>query len=133
MRFENRPLVRQGSKRFGRIFGFAVQNVAADAGIVYAADLADTVGFVSFESPQTAVYSFTAVNSEDAPWEIYVLDEPFTDAERYIPQAYACALTGDGSLLVEAGKWIYIHCPYNGFTGETAPEGCALSWTSIHA
>ena len=95
--------------------------------IVYADDLFSGSGFAAQQCEMTCVYDFTPVNSEGVEWEVYVLDEAFPDADRYIPQAYESVLRGSGSLSITEGQWIYVYCPCNAFTMLEPPEGCALS------
>lgn len=96
--------------------------------LVFADDLFDGYGFVHKQCDATGVYDFASINSEGIIWEVYILDKEFTDAERFIPQAYPCALKGDGSVSVKEGEWIYVYCPCNQWTMQEAPEGCAYSW-----
>ena len=81
----------------------------------------DNAGFTTYINDTTATYSFTS-SSEDVTWSIYVLDEVFEAAPRYIVQAYDPALEGDGTLEIEAGKYIYIQCSVNGFTADEPTE-----------
>lgn len=96
--------------------------------LIFASDLFDGYGYVHQLCDQTGVYDFSAINSDGVTWEVYILDKEFDDAERFIPQAYEKALSGNGSLSVKEGEWIYIYCPCNQWTMQVAPEGCAFSW-----
>ncbi|MCD8085052.1 MAG: hypothetical protein LUF28_01765 [Clostridiales bacterium] len=59
----------------------------------------------TFTVPEDGSYSFTVSNAagQTVTWEVYVLEEPFEDATRYIPQAYEPCLTGSGTLSLTAG------------------------------
>ena len=83
-------------------------------------------GYVEFiaGAEETANYLFTAENSEDAGWLVYVFDEKFEDGPRYIGQAAEPALVGDGMITVEAGQYVYVYCSANEFT-EDAPNEIA--------
>ncbi|MCD8085053.1 MAG: hypothetical protein LUF28_01770 [Clostridiales bacterium] len=73
----------------------------------------------TFEAEASGTYLFTIENGaghEDATWKIYVLEEPFEDATRYISQAYEPSLTGAGSLEITAGSWVYCFCSVNAYT-----------------
>ena len=85
--------------------------------VVSAKDGFDNAGFSVFYNDTPATYSFTS-SSKDITWTIFLLDEEFEDAVRYIPQAFEPALEGDGTLEIEAGKYIYIQCSENGFTAD---------------
>ncbi len=94
---------------------------------VKASDLYSGYGYAKKEVTETAVYDCKSENSTDGLWKVYILDEEFTEAERYIPSAYRAALTADGSVEACKGQWIYVYCNANEWTGETAPEGAAFT------
>ena len=96
--------------------------------LVFASDLYNGYGFVHQQCDTTGVYDFAPINSDNITWEVFILDREFNDAERFIPQAYERALSGGGSLSLKEGQWIYVYCPCNEWTTQTAPEGCAFSW-----
>lgn len=94
--------------------------------ILEAKDCFSNAGYVEFiaGAEETANYLFTAENSEDAGWLVYVFDEKFEDGPRYIGQAAEPALVGDGMLTVQAGQYVYVYCSANEFT-EDAPNEVA--------
>ena len=96
--------------------------------VVLADELFSGYGFRHQQCLESGIYRFTESNSANVKWKVYILDREFTDAERYIPQAYSCALEGNGVIRLEKGTWVYIYCPCNEWTGAEAPEGCAYSW-----
>ena len=96
--------------------------------VILAADLFSGYGFWHQICSESGIYRFAETNSPDVKWKLYVLDKEFTDAERYIPQAYSCALEGNGVIRLEKGSWLYVYCPCNEWTGAKAPEGCAYKW-----
>ncbi|MBQ6265072.1 MAG: hypothetical protein IJK60_06445 [Clostridia bacterium] len=81
----------------------------------------DNFGVTALICDATETYSFTA-SDENTTWSVFVLDEEFADDARYLPQAETPALEGDGTLEIEAGKYIYILCSENSFSGETASD-----------
>ncbi len=101
---------------------------AREASTVSAAELYSGYGFCHQHCIESGYYRFTAENSQGVTWQVFLLDEEFTDAERYIPQAYEKALEGSGVVHINAGKWIYVYCSCNEWTGARAPEGCKYSW-----
>ena len=94
----------------------------------FARNLYDGYGFAHYQCEKTGVYDFSSADSAGIVWEVYLLDSEFNDAERFIPQAYQCALKGDGSLQIEQGQWIYVYCPCNSWTAEEAPENCSYTF-----
>lgn len=68
-------------------------------------------------------------------WSVYVLDEEFTDAWRFLPQAAHPAVTDlDSStdLPLKAGQYVYCICSLNAFTASPAADGAgALSITPV--
>lgn len=70
----------------------------------------------------------TYCDNSDVTLEIYVLDEEFQDALRYIPQAYEPAAIDDAMIHVTEGQWIYIHCSDNSFT-TSEPSDSEISWS----
>lgn len=81
----------------------------------------DNFGITALICDATETYSFTA-SDENTTWSVFVLDKEFADGARYLPQAETPALEGDGTLEIEAGKYIYILCSENSFSGETASD-----------
>ncbi|MCD8366556.1 MAG: hypothetical protein LUC48_00805 [Clostridiales bacterium] len=79
----------------------------------------------TFSVPEDGSYAFTVSNADGAEvtWEVYVLEEAFEDATRYIPQAYAPCLTESGTLTLTAGSQVYCICSVNAFTGDPLDEG----------
>jgi hypothetical protein len=96
--------------------------------VVRAEELFSGYGFRHQQCEESGIYRFTETNSADVKWQVFILDKEFTDAERYIPHAYTCALEGNGVIRLEKGNWVYIYCPCNEWTGAKAPDGCAYSW-----
>ena len=88
-------------------------------------------GYAKILAPKTGLYNFEPVNSEGIDWEVYVLDEEFTDAERYIPQVYDPVVVGQGAANIEEGKIIYLYSSANSWTMIETPEGCVCRITFI--
>ena len=87
-------------------------------------DVWEAYGYSHFKAEKTGVYNFKPVNSEAVQWCVYLMDEEFPDAERYIPQVYDMALDGEGALNIPEGKFVYVYSTANGWTGIETPEGC---------
>lgn len=75
-------------------------------------------------------------NGNASEWQVYILDEEFTDALRYLPQANApdftvpdkTTLNEEGNYItVNEGQWLYIYCSENAYTADNPIEG-SLSW-----
>ena len=94
--------------------------------LISCADGYDNAGFVGFEAEQTGTYTFTAQGGEGIEWAVYLFDEEFSDGPRYISQAAEPLLTEDGSLTVEAGKFLYVYCSANAFTDLAADSDAKL-------
>ncbi|MCD8382957.1 MAG: hypothetical protein LUC30_08640 [Clostridiales bacterium] len=106
-----------------------ITTVTVDASEVY-----DSIAY-SFQAPQSGTYQATSVttegfspadvgcDAEEVVWSFYVLDEPFDDAARFLPQAYDSVLEGDGSFEVTQGQYVYCLCNINAFTADEMPEG----------
>ena len=75
---------------------------------------------------KSGTYSFSAKASSEGEWEVYIFDEEFKDGWRYISQASAPALRGDGTIEITKGKYVYIYCPINAFTSEYPDEKAYL-------
>ena len=89
-------------------------------------------GFVELidGASESAVYTFTAENSEAVEWWVYVLDEAFDEGFRYIKQIAEPALVGDGTISVEAGQYVYVYCSANEFTNGVVDENATLKVTA---
>ena len=92
---------------------------------VTAAQSFDNAGVSAFICDAKEKYSFTS-SDPDVKWDIYILDEPFTDGARYLSQAKAPRLSGDGALDIEEGKYIYLRCSDNAFTSESGTPSDAV-------
>ena len=59
------------------------------------------------------IYSLAADN---LVWKVYLMEEPFIDTPRFIPQAgYEAVVIGDGSVEIEEGTYIVIYCSQNSY------------------
>lgn len=97
--------------------------------LIDAAPLFYGYGFSSFICEKDGVCRFSEQNPGELTWKVYILDAVFDDAERFIPQAYDCALEGNGSISLKKGDIVYVYCPYNEWTDVPAPEGCRMAVT----
>ncbi len=63
--------------------------------------------------------------SDTITWDVYVLEEEFDDAWRFLGQAYYPAileLNGSVDLTLKAGEYVYCVCSLNAFSGSAAPD-----------
>ncbi len=119
------------------VIGFeASEEGQADATLmtVDASEVYDSGSF-SFQAAQSGTYQAVSVtaegfsptdvgcDAEEVVWSFYVLDEPFDDTIRFLPQAYDSVLEGDGSFEVTQGQYVYCLCNINPFTADRIPEG----------
>lgn len=93
-----------------------------------AKDCYDEAGFTELIAGAEAALDieFTAVDSENVEWSIYVFDEAFDDGFRYISQSSEPVLTGDGTVSIEAGQFVYVYCSVNEFTADAPDENAKL-------
>ena len=98
---------------------------------IAAKDCYGDAGYMEFVAgaETSATYTFAAENCETAEWSVYVLDEAFDDAFRYIGQSEEPVLVGDGTISVNAGQFIYLYCSANELTDITAGENEKLNIT----
>lgn len=78
----------------------------------------DNDGFTYFECKETGKYQFEKKDSDDVTWTVYVLNEQFDDAPRFIPQVFDKAVEDDGSIDIKEGQYVYIQCSENAFTAD---------------
>ena len=74
-------------------------------------------------------YTFTSENSDSVEWAVYILDEAFDDSFRYIKQVTDPVLTGDGTIFIEQGQYVYVYCSANEFTTGVVDENACLNVT----
>ena len=98
---------------------------------VTAKDCYGNAGYIELiaGAEKSAAYTFTAENSEEVAWSVYVLDGAFEDGYRYIAQFTEPVLVDDGTISVDAGQYVYIYCSVNEFTTDTANENAKLNIT----
>ena len=77
-------------------------------------------GAAVFEAEKDQSYTVTC--DGDASWSIYVRDEAFEEATRYLEQAEEPVLTGEGIFTVSEGQYVYCLCSENAFGEDEAPE-----------
>ena len=106
-------------------------NTNNDFATVLAKDCYGSAGYTELiaGAEKSAVYNFTAENSADVEWSVYVLNEAFEDGYRYIAQFTEPVLIGDGIISVDAGQYVYVYCSVNEFTAEVADENAKLNIT----
>lgn len=84
-------------------------------------------GFYAMQLEESGMF-FAYCGNPDITLEIYVLDEEFQDALRYIPQAYEPSAIDDAIISVDEGQWVYIYCSDNSYTTSEPSEG-EISWS----
>ena len=99
--------------------------------VIEAKDCFDDAGFVEFiaGAEEASEYTFAAEDSDTVEWNVYVLDEAFDDGFRYIKQAAEPVLTGNGTIFIDEGQYVYVYCSANEFTTETVDENAKLNVT----
>ena len=90
--------------------------------------------FAYFVAEDSGNYTFTAKNSDSIGWAVYILDEEFPEAHRYIIHAEQPELEGTGNielgtLPVKAGQYVYIYCSVNAFTADEPDASASLDVT----
>lgn len=84
-------------------------------------------GFTCWVCDATGSYNVSADSgSEDVTWSVYVLEEEFEDADRYIAQAHDPVLEGSGTLSLTEGQYVYVKCGANDFTADGPVDGGRL-------
>ena len=101
--------------------GFPRLIINSEPYVVTAKDGFENAGVTALICDATETYSFKA-SSAETMWTIFVLDEEFTDGARYLAQAKQPALEGDGTLKIDAGKYIYILCSESMFSADAASD-----------
>lgn len=96
-----------------------------DGFIVSAQNLYKDEGWGWFFCGKSGTYHFKVTGAKEdiySPsadhlvWKVYLMEEPFIDTPRFIPQAgYEAVVTGDGSVEVEEGTYIVIYCSQNAY------------------
>lgn len=96
-----------------------------DGFIVSAQNLYNDEGWGWFPCDRSGTYHFQVMGAKEdiySPsadylvWKVYLMEKPFLDTPRFIPQAgYEAVVTGDGSVEVEEGTYIVIYCSQNAY------------------
>ncbi len=90
--------------------------------VVTAKSAFEEAGVTAYICSETAEYQFDADDDDDTVWKVYVLEEKFEDANRYLSQAQTPVLIGDGVIEIKEGNYIYIECSSNAFTADAPSE-----------
>ena len=118
---------------FAMVMSFAAcgANEEKSFATVNAKDCFGGAGYTEFiaGAEESGEITFEAVDSENVEWSVYVFDEAFDDGFRYISQSAEPALTGDGTVSVEEGQFVYIYCSVNEFTADSPDENAKLNIT----
>jgi hypothetical protein len=82
-----------------------------------------------YKVEKSGSYKFTdPVSDNDTMWDIYILDEEFEDAPRYISQAYTSQGSTPVTLELKEGQYAYCICNKNQWTVDEAVD-CKLTIT----
>ena len=98
-------------------------NNASESYTAYCADCFDS-GFYAFVAGFDSDYTFNVKGS--AEWDIYILDDKFTDELDLICERHTPALKGDGTLSIKKNAYVYCRCSVNAKTAEAPDAGSAL-------
>lgn len=98
-------------------------NNASSSYTAYCADCFDS-GFYAFVAGFDSDYTFNVKGS--AEWDIYILDDKFTDELDLICERHTPALKGDGTLSIKKNAYVYCRCSVNAKTAEAPDAGSAL-------
>ncbi len=96
---------------------------------VKAQDCFEGSGYTHFVCPESGRYVFDTQNSDGVEWTVYIIDSEFPGEEKYIKENYSPELKGAGSLNIEAGQYIYIHCSVNSLTANEPNTEAVYSFT----
>lgn len=101
---------------------------------VKVADGYENAGFTMYVCEETGTYEFFTEDPKETgvEWEVYLLDEEFDDAVRYIPQAYEkVSLKDDRYLDIKEGQYVYVYCSENAFTGGDADNEATYTFSIV--
>jgi len=87
-------------------------------------------GFTCFIANSNSEYTVDFDTDGGAvEWKVYLLDDKFPDANRYLPQEYEPALTQSGKLKVTKGQYVYVQCSVSSYSEEKPYEGATVTFT----
>ena len=93
----------------------------------------DHLNTAEYKVTTDGTYKFQCEPSDKkAYWDVYVLDEPFEDAFRYLSSAYTPALKAtneSNTIKLKKGQYVYCICSENSFTDEGTSDNfkCPLT------
>ena len=85
----------------------------------------DGNGYGWYLCNQTGTYQFQisgenkdiySKDLSDIVWKVYLMDKPFADAPRFIPQAgYEAVIVGNGEIEITKGTYVVVYCSQNAY------------------
>lgn len=90
------------------------------------ADGFENRGFTTFVCKKGGTYAFKA-SSPKLSWNVYVMDEPFDDAVRYIPHSCKPTTKANGSVTLDKGQYVYVECGVSAYSDDKAPSSPTLT------
>ncbi len=73
----------------------------------------DNMSTYCFIPEKTGSYTFKKSGNDDIPWQVYVLDEEFSDGIRYLYSNYEPDGTTEFTADIKAGQYVYLICTEN--------------------
>ena len=127
IRFNNRPeiILVELNTNEDATWDFSEIHGSEEGFIVSAQNLYNEGGWGWFPCSKSGTYHFQVMGAKEdiySPatdnlvWKVYLMEEPFIDTPRFIPQAgYEAVVIGDGSVEIEEGTYIVIYCSQNSY------------------
>ncbi len=69
-----------------------------------------------FKVTEDGSYTFKHSGNDDVPWNIYILDEKFTDGIRYLYSNYTPDGITEFTVRLKSGQYVYLICTENEWT-----------------
>lgn len=69
-----------------------------------------------FEVTEDGSYTFSHSGNDEVPWNVYVLDEEFTDGIRYLYSNYEPSGVTEYTADLKSGQYVYLICTENEWT-----------------
>lgn len=82
----------------------------------------DSFAVHCYEVTADGSYSFTHSGNDDVPWNIYILDEKFTDGTRYLYSNYVPDGETEFTADLKAGQYVYCICTVNEWNSDAEAD-----------
>ncbi len=76
----------------------------------------DNMKTYDFKVSEDGIYTFKHSGNDDVPWNIYILDEEFTDGIRYLYSYYTPDGITEFTSELKSGQYVYLICTENEWT-----------------